>query len=126
MMNIRQELGVNAAYSLYWPPRDVLAKNAVADTWGHACDLETSFAMYLAPEIVREDKLAKGQVTGLGYRPAGGAGVITVPVTMKERTTNGALGDATQASQEKGETLLSPMVDVFVEFLEDFIAKNKG
>ena len=47
-------------------------------------------------------------------------------MTMKERTINGALGDATQASQEKGETLLSPMVDVSVEFLEDFIAKNKG
>ena len=66
MMNIRQELGVNAAYSLYWPPRDVCAQNAVAETWGHACDLETSFAMYLAPEIVREDKLAKSRALAIG------------------------------------------------------------
>ena len=125
MMNIRQDLQVNVAYSLYWPPRDVCAKFAVADTWGHACDLETSWALYLTPEIVRMDKLAKGQVTEFGYKHASARGVITVPYAMGERTINGALGDPTQASQEKGEAMLVPMVETFVEFLDDFIAKNR-
>ena len=126
MMNIRQELKVNVAYALYWPPRDVMAKYAAAETWGHACDLETSWALYLEPDIVRMDKLAKGQVTEFGYKHATGRGVITVPYAMGERTTNGALGDPTQGSYEKGEAMLEPMVDVFAEFLEDFIAKNKA
>ena len=126
MMSVRQEMEVNVAYALYWPPRDVCAEFAVADTGGHACDRETSWALYLDPDIVRMDKLAVGQVTEYGYKHATGRGVITVPYEMGERTTNGALGDPTQSSYEKGEAMLTPMVDVFVEFLEDFITKNKA
>ncbi len=39
----------------------------MSDVWGHACEIEVSMSMYLAPHIVKTDKLAKGDIKGYPY-----------------------------------------------------------
>ncbi|MEE8442921.1 MAG: creatininase family protein [Dehalococcoidia bacterium] len=122
MLTIKRDLGVDAAFAQLWPSREVLRRYAATSTFGHSCDLEVSWSLYLSPEVVRKDKLTKGTPKAARYRHAGT--LVTVAAGFDERTENGALGDATQATYEKGESLITPMIDVFVEFLEDFVGKD--
>ena len=91
---------------------------------GHACEIETSVAMELIPEIVRHDSLAKGELTelatGLGatlkkYR-------VSVPYYFDEYTRNGALGDATLATPEFGRELIENGLANFCAFVEELLA----
>jgi len=122
MLTAKRDLGVNAAFAQAYPSREVLRQHAATSTFGHACDLEVSWSLYLNPEIVRTDRLTPGKPKDLGYRHAGT--LVTVSAGSHERTENGALGDATQASYEKGDLLMTPIIDACVEFLEDFIGHN--
>lgn len=71
---------------------------------GHACEDETSTAIYLCPEIVRTDKIEKGKIDQdrFKFRTAMEAHGIRTPANMHELTESGALGDPTLASAERG------------------------
>jgi creatinine amidohydrolase len=93
---------------------------------GHACEIETSVAMHLIPEIVREDSLAKGELTELTtdflddmrkYR-------VSIPYYFEQYTTNGALGDARLASPEFGKALIDGALDRFCEFVDKLLASQ--
>ena len=122
MLTIKRDLSVEAATAQVWPSREVMRKHAATSTFGHACDLEASWSLYLAPEVVRKDKLTRGAPKDLGYRHAGG--LVTVAAGFHERTENGALGDGTKASYDTGKTMIAPMIDACVEFLEDFVKSD--
>ena len=122
MLTIKRDLGVNAAFAQVWPSREVMQQHAATATFGHACDLEVSWSLYLTPDLVRQDRLTTGQPRELGYRHAGT--VVTVAADFAERTANGALGDAPRASVETGRALIEPVLQACAEFLEDFLAKH--
>lgn len=122
MHTIKRDLGVEAAFTQVFPSRDVRKEYAATPTHGHSCDLEASWSLYLAPEVVHKDRLTPGKTKDRVYRHV--PNPITVSEGFDELTENGALGDATKASYETGEALIAPMIDSCVEFLEDFIARD--
>jgi creatinine amidohydrolase len=91
---------------------------------GHACEMEVSTAMYLAPQIVKTDALAQGALTELttGFRKQMQRYNVVVPHRFDEYTRNGALGDARNASLEYGAALMESALRNFVQFTADLVA----
>jgi len=90
---------------------------------GHACEMETSVAMYMLPEIVRESSLEAGDLTELmtDFRKDMKRYGVTIPFAFDEYTLNGALGDATLASIEFGRDLIESGLDNFCTFVEKLL-----
>lgn len=107
------------------------AKNAIAngvhsDYFGHACEREISECLYMVPEIVREDKLEKGELDyesfSLKYM---GNSFVKVAHQYKEVTNNGNLGDGTKASYELGKNIILEALDNLSIFIDEFIASER-
>jgi creatinine amidohydrolase len=120
---IRYELGSRAAVAyLSAQAGDVVSKHVKTHRWGHACEIESSVAMYLAPDIVRVDQLSPGDLIEEygayedNYKPH----ALLAPKSFAERTRNGAFGDATQATVEVGEEIVTTAVDRISAFVHDF------
>ena len=92
---------------------------------GHACEWETSVAMYLAPEIVKTDALAAGEMTDLthNFRTQMQKYRVAVPYRFDQYTTNGALGDARNATVEYGKAVIDSAVKNFVGFMDEVIKR---
>ncbi|MFL5760968.1 MAG: creatininase family protein [Thermomicrobiales bacterium] len=91
---------------------------------GHACEIETSVAMHLVPEIVKHDALALGELTDLatGLRGDMHKYGVSVPYYFEDYTSNGALGDARLASPEFGRDLVEAGLDRFCAFVDSLLA----
>jgi creatinine amidohydrolase len=104
---------------------DEIATRVTSRTYGHACEVETSVAMVLAPDRVFRDR-----ITG----PAGRRSMdpLTDPpralvdqaVWMDEWTSDGALGDPRLASDELGEAVVGVAHRRAVEFARRFAAAS--
>lgn len=117
----RSELGVLVA-SMMWAKlaRDVCAAEASGPAYGHACELETSLAMVLAPEVVRPDRIRapaeRPQVDPLSAP----RGYVDIAIRFDELATDGVYGDPTNASRELGEQILTVALDRAVTFTRRF------
>lgn len=91
---------------------------------GHACEIETSIAMYMMPEIVRPDALEPGDLTELatGLHADLTRYDVSIPFTFDEYTLNGALGDATRATAAFGQELIETALDNFCTFIDRLLA----
>jgi creatinine amidohydrolase len=124
LVRLKRELGVEVAHlDFYTLAPEVAQDYVVSEVWGHACEIEVSMSMYLAPHIVKTEQLAKGEVKGYPYilNPGGGGRKIGYPYSFDTITANGCLGDATQASREKGEVMINACLDRASEFLKDYV-----
>jgi creatinine amidohydrolase len=85
---------------------DEAARHAAGARYGHACEIETSVGMALAPQTVRPDRIGPpGDLPApepLGEPPAPR---VDLPVLMHEWTRTGAVGDARKASVQIGEAV---------------------
>ena len=83
-----------------------LAPAASADK-SHAGALETSYALALAPEVVKRDQFTPPHLTGTlpDLAPA------MIPWAFHEMTQTGNLGDPTGASKEQGTALVAMVLD---------------
>jgi creatinine amidohydrolase len=125
MTKLRFRLGMPAAYVFYFTlAADVIREGVKTERWGHACELEASMGLALWPDIVRKESLEAGGVLPppLPYSNAWGPLKLGVPLWFDEITSNGALGDARQASIEFGHAVTETTVRRAMEFLERFIA----
>jgi creatinine amidohydrolase len=125
------------ALSLHW--YDFLRddKEVLEDWMWHADEAETSVALYLFPELVDMSKAAKGGgqplvdrkfIIAPGMRPRPGMmyhfeGTFARP-EYKE-LDNGIIGDATKATREKGEKIVTRVVDYVAELIEDIRSRYK-
>jgi creatinine amidohydrolase len=128
-VKLRHELGVSIAWSSFTSlATDVTKARVKSRISGHACEGETSQVMYLAPHIVKRERIARGAVKGYPYKflGKGNSGAISTPYTFEQVTDNGALGDATLASAELGKDIVDTALNKAVEFLTDFMDKNKA
>jgi creatinine amidohydrolase len=124
LVRLKRELGVEVAHlDFYTLAPEVTKDYVVSEVWGHACEIEVSMSMYLAPHIVKTEQLAKGEVKGYPYvlNPGGGSRKVGYPYSFDTVTANGCLGDATQASREKGEVMINACLDRASEFLRDYV-----
>jgi creatinine amidohydrolase len=84
---------------------------------GHAARLEVSYAMYLAPHIVKYDSLADGQLVG----PAPLTRRVYVPWRARRTSRNGPSGPLGDASAEIGRELLRPSLEGLIEVTRTII-----
>lgn len=128
LAELRAEFDIDVA-SAFWmtQAKDVIEKHRRTKRWGHACEIETSLAMALVPDLVHEDTLRPGETIENyrsfedRYQPF----ALNVPLTFAERTKNGAFGDATQASRAAGEEIAAAATDRLVAFARDLIASPR-
>lgn len=89
-----------------------MQKHVSSTLFGHSCEREVSEALYLAPHLVREERLAKGDIVDGGrwerLRPGK---ALQGFYRYQEMTTNGCIGDATQASLEAGRDIVEEALE---------------
>jgi len=118
----RRDLGCLVA-SLMWAQvgADEISKRTSSESYGHACEIETSVAMVLAPEVVHVERVEA---------PSGRRSVdpLTDPprprvdqtVLMHEWTDDGALGDPRLYNVEDGRAIVEVVTERAVEFARRF------
>jgi creatinine amidohydrolase len=123
----RAEFGVPVATAIYLVAASDLLQKRFGRAYAHACEIEASLGLAIAPQIVRTESLAKGEELPPRYRHtalAGGgapAGAFVDAAAMfDEITANGNIGDARLATREDGEAIFELAVERLVEFLDDF------
>ena len=95
----------------------------------HACEFETSLYLALKPELVQMDKAvdersplsASFQTDLLAGKRADGA-VATLMPYWSTMSVSGTRGDATKATQAKGEQFLAAALDGLVELVRELSA----
>lgn len=80
---------------------------------GHASECGTSVMLYLFPELVDLDEL-----TRIEPKPSDGFGDFIGFARFTDKTPNGTIGDATAATREKGEKIVTRCVDRIVSYME--------
>ncbi len=124
---IHEELDVafiGAASYFSFADTDVNERFGITGITGHACEMEVSAAMYLAPQIVKQGTLAAGEMTDLthGFRTQMRRYNVTVPFHFDAYTRNGCLGDApTNASIAYGTAIMESALRNFVQFTEEIV-----
>ncbi|WP_071395775.1 creatininase family protein [Bacillus tuaregi] len=102
---------------VYYAKTTASAKNAIgrlveSKLFGHSCEREVSEALYLAPELVRKEKLVKGAIQETGrWKQLRPGKAIQGFYTYEEMTENGCIGDATKGSLEIGEQIVEEALD---------------
>ncbi|WP_332681404.1 creatininase family protein [Bosea sp. (in: a-proteobacteria)] len=85
----------------------------------HACEVETSMMMVLAPETVRQDRLPEA----FGMRDADPAALMRPTVArykpFREMTETGVIGDARKATPEKGRAFIEAAADALAKLLQE-------
>lgn len=123
---LRDELGVHVAAMMYMRlAADVIKSGAKTSLYGHACEVETSVGLYVAPHSVKEERV-EGEVLPYKHPHTDlyAEGRLDYPFQFGELTSNGALGDARLATYEFGEQIVETTLTRTVEFLESFLAKD--
>lgn len=94
---------------------DAIAPHAVGPRYGHACEIETSVALAVAPQAVLPERIAAPAPAPDGAdrpplaEPQGAR--YDVPVPFHHWTADGALGDPRQASRELGEQIVAVAIE---------------
>jgi creatinine amidohydrolase len=110
--------------SAFWMTQgaDAVARHRKTERWGHACEIETSLALELTPDLVRRDVLEPGDLIDEygayedNYEPF----ALTTARSFASRTRNGAFGDARLATQEAGAEIAEAVVSRVSAFITDF------
>lgn len=118
------EVGTKAAVSFYFAQAaDRVKAHGQTPRFGHACEVETSVVMHLAPELVRKDALEPGrminQKKALHFNNQPFA--LTVPIPFHEQTENGVFGDARLAHPAIGEDIVETALERTVTFIDSFL-----
>lgn len=77
----------------------------------HAAITETSLMMYLAPELVREDKISDE----MGAEPAA---YVKYPIVEGMVPASGVLAPAVSSSAEKGKLMTDEAISAFIEIAD--------
>lgn len=120
---LRYDIGVEAATMFYFhQAADTIAQHVKTTRWGHACEIEASVGLAVAPDTVRRDALEAGAVKPLPY-PFAGNGIpyaLQVSFAFHEMTENGAFGDARLATAEAGNAIVTTAIERAATFLREF------
>jgi creatinine amidohydrolase len=102
---------------------DLIAERSVTTFHSHACDIETSVALAIAPHVVLPDRIEPPSPPS----PAALAeprSRYDIPVPFEQWTGNGAIGDPSRASKELGDEIVTLALSRAVEFARRFIGRT--
>lgn len=118
-----EESGMKVLYLTYPGASEISSKvresKKVHGTYFHACELETSYMLYLAPDFVKMEKAV------CDY-PNIPIDFDVTPTPWNKITTTAVLGDATLATREKGEAIIEAVVKNIVTIIESVRREVEG
>ncbi|HEX6142245.1 MAG TPA: creatininase family protein [Geminicoccaceae bacterium] len=123
---LRYEVGIEAATSFYFAQAaDRMKAHAKTERWGHACEIESSVLMALAPDLVRKDAFEPGRMieTGLAHGVPNAPFAVQMAMPFHEQTENGVFGDARLADPEIGRDIVATALDRTVAFAESWLER---
>nr|WP_276531436.1 creatininase family protein [Fictibacillus nanhaiensis] len=105
------ELSRELDVKIYYAKTTASAKTAISQyvkspLYGHSCEREVSEALYLAPHLVKINRLEKGDIQPGIWKELRQNKAVQGPYQYEEMTANGCIGDATQASEEIGKEIV--------------------
>jgi creatinine amidohydrolase len=84
-----------------------ISEHITSPLFGHSCERELSEALYLAPQLIRHNKITKGDINyGNRWEQLRPGKAIQGFYQYEDMTSNGCIGDATKASKEIGERIV--------------------
>ncbi len=110
-------IGPEEEVDIYYAKTTASAKETISEQitstiFGHSCEREVSEALYLAPDLVRTDKVTKGNFNERGrYMQLRPGKPIQGFYRYEEMTQNGSIGDATKATRELGEQIVNEALE---------------
>lgn len=109
---ISVELGVKVYYAKTTASaKQAIAKHVQSKVFGHSCEREVSEALYMAPHIIRQDRLSEAEFNDGKWRQLRPGNPIQGFYFYDEMTRNGCIGNATQASLEAGREIVEEALD---------------
>lgn len=126
---LKKELDVDVYYAKTTASaKKSLEKHIMSPLFGHSCEREVSEALYLAPELVKLDRIEKGKVRENGrWKQLRPGKAIQGFYAYEEMTENGCIGDATKASRAIGEQIVEEALEHLAEELQElFHLKTKA
>lgn len=121
---IRYETGLKTAVMFYFKQAsDVVKKYGQTERYGHACEIETSVMLHLAPEAVGKGELQPGELIPHHRQHADNMDPFSlyVPVPFDQQTRNGVFGNASLATAEVGEEIVEAAVERTVVTLRSLL-----
>lgn len=118
--------GTAEVASLLWAilAADLIHERAATPFHSHACDIETSVALAIAPHVVLKDRIEAPQMTAAGTALAEPRSRYDIPVPFEHWTENGAIGDPRLATKELGEEIVTLALSRALEFARRFIGRT--
>jgi creatinine amidohydrolase len=118
-----QELGVDCYYAKTTAAaKQAMGQHIHSTLYGHSCEREVSEAYYLAPQLVRPERLTRGDIVAggrwEGLRPGN---PVQGFYRYEEMTGNGCIGDATQASYAIGEAIVEEALEGLSQALRELL-----
>jgi creatinine amidohydrolase len=120
--------GVYVAGASWWSfAQEAISTHLTSELGGanHACELETSVMLHIAPQLVQMDQavrdLARPQTrwSWRDFRPDG-IGPVTFPLIGEAISNSGVYGDPTVATADKGAAIVEEVVCNLAAFLSEF------
>jgi creatinine amidohydrolase len=104
---------------------DAIARRVDSPRYGHACEVETSIALVLAPDCVFEDRIEEPRPVGpqdpLTDPPRA---VVDRPIWFTEWTHNGSLGDPRLSSESFGREVVEVAYERALAFARQLTHKE--
>ena len=116
--DLARETGLALRVTTPYDPAKAALAEFLEDQDGvhHACEVETSMMMVLAPEMVRRDKLPEAHGPKHWTLPPSSVARFR---SFRDATASGVIGDARRASAQKGEKLVAACRDALLAILRD-------
>jgi creatinine amidohydrolase len=123
IIKLKQEYGIDAYWSAIGSEISLGGLTGLPKLIGHACEVETSQALYLCPEIVREKRVPSQMQDSMLTRDSfvKGNGAWS---WKNDASLNGALGDARKATAEIGKKMTDASLEYMEGIVEQIIARK--
>ncbi len=128
---ISEDLGISIPAYSYWQSISQLLRDigeSQIGGMGHACEMETSLAMYLRPDLVKLDQIRTDLPTNLtawsciDFRQPGFLGI---PLDFQRDSNEGVMGDPSMASGEKGQKIFNEACNVGNNVINQLLKLSK-
>jgi creatinine amidohydrolase len=104
---------------------DLIAERAATTRHAHACDIETSVALAIAPHVVLRDRIEAPPPLPEEVPLAEPGSRYDYPVSFEHWSRNGALGDPRLATEQLGEEIVELALGRAVDFARRFIGRTE-